>query len=311
MGKPDSLTFADNERVLCFHGPLMYEAKVLKAEHWTGEAEDEDEEGPHYLIHYKGWKQTWDEWVPESRVQKYSPENLERQRQLKERYAVKKKSTSASSVSRDKSSQQGSHTTSPTDRSRKRPRDVLTDKDDDYIKRPEIRIPIPNALKSLLVDDWEHITKDQQLVPLPRNPSVADILGQYKRSKLASQTKKKRGHDRYHEDILDEVLEGLRLYFDKALGNILLYRFERLQYADMCKQHPNRPMSDIYGAEHLLRLFVQLPSLIAHTHMEPDAISILKEHLSDFLMFLQKDTKAFFTTEYENASPAYLSVSRH
>ena len=60
-----------------------------------------------------------------------------------------------------------------------------------------------------------------------------------------------------NEDLLDEVLEGLRIYFNKALGSMLLYRFERHQYADIRRNHAETDLVEIYGAEHLLRLFGQ------------------------------------------------------
>ncbi|KAJ1908950.1 Esa1p-associated factor [Tieghemiomyces parasiticus] len=358
------LTFKDNEKVLCFHGPMLYEAKVLKADYWTGEDSDEDEEGPHYLVHYKGWKQTWDEWVPEPRVLKYDAENLDRQKRLKVMHTTKKKTSTAaagSGIARgEKISGSGSQSStanvSPSDRSRKRPREsggggggggggsgaaegksgpTHPIDDDaassvggsggwsgDHPRRAEVRIPIPNALKSQLVDDWERITKDHQLVPLPRSPTVAEVFQRYQRSKAYDYTdgnseghaadsatssaaassvppppKRRNGRqDRYTEDVLDEIVEGLQLYFNTALGNLLLYRFERLQYADICKKYPGRPMVDIYGAEHLLRLF--------------ETLTTLKEHLTDFLRFLQAHADEFFASEYENASPAYISLAR-
>jgi mortality factor 4-like protein 1 len=54
---------------------------------------------------------------------------------------------------------------------------------------------------------------------------------------------------------LEEVVAGLKLYFNRALGAMLLYRFERQQYTDLRKKFPKKEMSDIYGAEHLLRIF--------------------------------------------------------
>jgi mortality factor 4-like protein 1 len=56
-------------------------------------------------------------------------------------------------------------------------------------------------------------------------------------------------------------MKGLCCYFDKALPMMLLYNNEHKQYQEAC---PNDIVpSDIYGAEHLLRLFGMLisPSL--------------------------------------------------
>lgn len=59
-----------------------------------------------------------------------------------------------------------------------------------------------------------------------------------------------------------EVLSGLQLYFDTSIGHNLLYRFERGQYGEMRKKYAGieegsekRSMSEVYGVEHLLRLF--------------------------------------------------------
>lgn len=59
-----------------------------------------------------------------------------------------------------------------------------------------------------------------------------------------------------------EVAAGLGLYFNKALGNNLLYRFERGQYAEQLKKLGDKDvqLSSVYGAEHLLRLFGECTS---------------------------------------------------
>jgi mortality factor 4-like protein 1 len=63
-------------------------------------------------------------------------------------------------------------------------------------------------------------------------------------------------------DIFEEVVSGIKIYFDRCLGNILLYRFERQQYVDIRRTNERKEMemSEIYGAEHLLRLFGELKS---------------------------------------------------
>lgn len=60
---------------------------------------------------------------------------------------------------------------------------------------------------------------------------------------------------RKSDEIFQEVLSGIKTYFDKCLGNLLLYRFERQQYVDIRKRNTGKEDSEIYGGEHLLRLF--------------------------------------------------------
>ena len=53
-----STTFTQNERVLCYHGPMIYEAKILKIDNWDETNTKTGTLGPHFFVHYKGWKQT-------------------------------------------------------------------------------------------------------------------------------------------------------------------------------------------------------------------------------------------------------------
>lgn len=47
--------FQKEEKVLCFHHELLYEAKVLDSRH----ADENDKKSPYqYRVHYKGWKNT-------------------------------------------------------------------------------------------------------------------------------------------------------------------------------------------------------------------------------------------------------------
>ena len=66
--------FQEGERVLRFHGPLLYEAKRVKVAIKDKQVK--------YFIHYSGWNKNWDEWVPESRVLKYVDVNLQKRWEL-------------------------------------------------------------------------------------------------------------------------------------------------------------------------------------------------------------------------------------
>lgn len=137
---------------------------------------------------------------------------------------------------------------------------ILTpNQEDSFYSRPSVRIVMPDNLKSLLVDDWENVTKNQQVVALPAKASVNQILDDY-----FNEEKPKRATSA-DLDVLEEVITGIREYFDKSLDKILLYRFEREQYRSLRSKWENgsgnfadKGPLDIYGAEHLTRLFGEL-----------------------------------------------------
>jgi mortality factor 4-like protein 1 len=63
--------------------------------------------------------------------------------------------------------------------------------------------------------------------------------------------------------LAETIYEGILVYFDQGLGKILLYAFEREQYVQVRDRFwdgedvvlgNEKEMSEIYGAEHLLRL---------------------------------------------------------
>lgn len=315
------MMFRLNERVLCFHGPLLYEAKVLKFRDGSGEGDVESveelgspsPEGQYYLVHYKGWKNSWDDWVPEDRVLKWTDENLKTQKELKDATvaatAPKKKLTDKKKDTQklDDDIRNGSaakESPAPPGRPTKRGREMELDKEEDFMKRTEVKINVPDTLKAQLVDDWENVTKNHQLVPLPRTLTVKSLLTSFKESL----PKKRPGSAEF--DILEEILAGIRLYFDRSLGNILLYRFERQQYLDIRRQHPKKEASEIYGAEHLIRLFVTMPELVAHTNMDQQSVDVLRGHIESILRYLAKRKDECFVDTYQNASPSYEGLSR-
>lgn len=56
---------------------------------------------------------------------------------------------------------------------------VREDDDAHNARRADMKLTVPEILKVLLVDDWEAVTKNHQLVTLPRSPTVREIFAQF------------------------------------------------------------------------------------------------------------------------------------
>jgi hypothetical protein len=53
---------------------------------------------------------------------------------------------------------------------------LLLSSQEDDAGEAQVKLPMPFNLKKQLVDDWENITREpQMLVKLPRNPTVAQV----------------------------------------------------------------------------------------------------------------------------------------
>ena len=113
--------------------------------------------------------------------------------------------------------------------------------------------------------------------------------------------------------LADTIIDGIQVYFDCALGNILLYEFEQEQYAEVQDKYwatqdivigTEKDMSDIYGAEHLLQLLgefhvssfilkntffillwatVKLPEIVATMRIDEESMQIITEYINELL----------------------------
>ncbi|KAH8708603.1 MRG-domain-containing protein [Phaeosphaeriaceae sp. PMI808] len=308
-------SYRKDEKVYCFHHELLYEAKVLEVK--PIEADDQ-KSGFQYKVHYKGWKNTWDDWVPEDRLRKLSPENRElanglrhdmlaAQRAARQQPQPPKKKAHGSARGSEER-QLSVSATAP--RGQKRMRDNDLEKEEAFQTKRAVKIGIPDRLKSLLVDDWENVTKNLQLVQLPSSEPAGVILDKYQEYAFSTGTR-----NSTERDIIEEVVAGLKEYFNKSLGRLLLYRFEREQFYEIytrtekpTDELAGKTLAEIYGGEHLLRLFVSMPELIAQTNMDSQAVNRLREELRQMTTWLGKDTQVntFFASVYENPGQAYI-----
>ncbi|KAM0835399.1 hypothetical protein ACQ4PT_062963 [Festuca glaucescens] len=288
-GKGSPAAFTEGERVLAYHGPLLYEAKLSFPAFYSST----------YTLFstfyiFNGY--SWDEWVPSDRLLKYTEENIRKQQELTKNQAVDKTiKTGRAAQNNPKGSNDAKTNKEDTKgvvKGKKRKNQLGNEEKERRSSESLLMSQFPLTLKKQLVDDWEFVTQLGKLVKLPRSPTVDDILKKY----LEHRIKK----DNKISDSYAEITRGLRCYFDKALPAMLLYKKEQKQYKEEIKGDVSP--SSVYGAEHLLRLFVKLPELLASVNMEEDALNKLQQKLLDILKFLQKNQVAFFLSAYDGDS---------
>ncbi|PHU20747.1 Protein MRG1 [Capsicum chinense] len=214
---------------------------------------------------------------------KHTEENVQKQQELKKRQDTDKNGKAV----------RGSQmkTKGPTGgRGRKRKSDTPQKDKDGPPPEKLVNIQIPPQLKKQLIDDCEFVNHLGKLVKLPRSPNVSEILEKYHFYRLKK--------DGVISDSVGEILSGLQCYFNKALPAMLLYKNEREQFQESIKEDISP--SSVYGAEHLLRLFVKLPEILFYANIEDETLTELKQKLQDFLRFLQKNQSAFFLSTYHS-----------
>ncbi|KAK4472740.1 hypothetical protein MN116_003964 [Schistosoma mekongi] len=366
--------YEPGEKLLCFHGPLMYEAKCLDVK--------VKEDGVMYFVHYQGWNKNWDEWVTDKRMFKYNEEGLKKQKELERqirsgKVKVLRKSDLKSqslpppevlkdvertlkpsqikqeegspkakqSKSNDDADQrpatpiptevnksedtkpatkpvEESHAVTPNSTavsSRRRKSRATSgiksiENDDGILLKPQLVVSIPPSLKAWLVDDWDLITRQARLYELPASQPISNLLSDFLesaevgiKSEPTSETQSSQSTNPViRSDLRREFVAGIQHYFNLIIGSHLLYKFERLQYAELLKRHTDKRMSDIYGSIHLLRLFVKLRDMVSCTKVDVNSLPILEALVAEFLQFLKQNESRYFRLEdYTVATAEY------
>ena len=92
---------------------------------------------------------------------------------------------------------------------------------------------------------------------------------------------------------LFKIVEGLQLYFDKTLKAMLLYPQEKKQGDEVLKN--GKSPRNVYGVEHLVRLFVKLPDILPYTNFDEESLATLIARLTYILTFIKDNSSIFYT----------------
>eukprot|EP00803_Ostreobium_quekettii_P003125 evm.model.scf_115EXC.1 EVM.evm.TU.scf_115EXC.1 scf_115EXC:11975-14964(-) len=232
-------------------------------------AENRDDGVWYFYLHYTGWNKKYDEWVEESGLQKMSERDSSPPGR---RSSGKGSGDSLGKLVKKRKAEEMMGNTSLT-----------------------VEVELPPTLKKQLVDEYEVIVNQGRTVPLPRSPPVMELLRQFVhfgRSNRASQ-----------QD-LQQLATGVEEYFDKALGSYLLYGMEQDESDKLMGD--GTCASAVYGAEHLLRLLVKLPSLLLSVPLSQTQTAILNYRLQLLVQFLNVRRNELFAkfSEYRFKQPS-------
>jgi mortality factor 4-like protein 1 len=97
-----------------------------------------------------------------------------------------------------------------------------------------------------------------------------------------------------------DMVDGIALLFDQAIGTRLLYRQEvpQHEWIQRHKELGTLRYCQIYGCEHLLRLFLRLPALLEGEDKSRHIFS----KLNDLVRYLQKHQSTLFLQSYHTPS---------
>lgn len=312
----------EGEKILCFHGPLIYEAKIQREEIQNGI--------PKYFIHYHGWNKNWDEWVAEARMLKFTDRNVEIQKDLCRAHEAKERARknkqkqdhvfavpkTPSPVPKKESQGRRKSGLKPKKREDNQtdeffvkngkhvnlmPPDSTVESEEQFRTKLEIKIKIPEELKSYIVDDWNQICKKKKLCVLPAKITADQMINEYTRAKTLNKAEKMKNNK---EKAILDVTAGVREYFNVMLSSQLLYKPERSQYEQLLRSEPNMVPCKTYGVVHLLRLFTKLGEMLIYTPLSEKSINLLLFYVNDMLMYMKRNASMIFSlADYTQDGP--------
>jgi len=207
---------------------------------------------------------------------------------------------------------------------------------------PEVSaLTLPFGLKRVLVEQWEVVAQCAMVAEIPASVTIENALHRYLASKGImnlgadagqdddvvkdpaendSKIENDAKEDADEQDAADnnsddiqkwkDMAQGIMMAFDEALPTRLLYATEQEQIAVLDQDDDTADLrySQLYGCEHLLRLFVRLPALVLEAVPSETEQRVLFARVNDFLRYIHKNHKELLKQSYRRLNDKELAV---
>lgn len=301
--EPQGAKYQIGDVVACEHNGKKYHAKVLEVR-----KNPEQEKNPDYQfkIHYTNWSKNWDEWVSDERLIELTDDLIPHIPNFP-KSAVKTKAVSAGSARKKSAGLQDKQNTSLQYSPQQKVADAsyvdITEEPSIILENEkDVKLQMPDDLRNWLVDDDNNI-KSKKLTALPAKPNVATILKDF------ANHRKTTGKTKYDKEMyLNELMLGMKNYFNAMLGHYLLYKFERLQYQQLLKNEGNdADLTQHYGVIHLVRLGTKIGKLLAESNLEKENLQTIANYFQELMKYIAKQPALFdLERNYTVAPPDYI-----
>ncbi|CAD5116125.1 DgyrCDS5049 [Dimorphilus gyrociliatus] len=141
-------------------------------------------------------------------------------------------------------------------------------------------INIPDQLFNYTTSTYREIRKDHKVFNFPLSHTISEIFTDY-----LTQSELYTKNERLQNGLRKQV-SICQCLFNVILGKELLTVVERPQYARLLKENPGIPLTDIFGAPHLVRLLFYINrtfSLIGEVNSKREGFYLLLTDLGNFL----------------------------
>jgi MRG len=128
------------------------------------------------------------------------------------------------------------------------------------------------------------------------NPIMSNFSASLQGSHVSTQENNNELQDSGREQEWRDMADGIAMLFDESLESRLLYREElpQLHTISSIPEYIPVPYSELYGCEHLLRLFIRLPEMLADNVPEDEGRQIMAK-VNDFIRFIHKNQSSLLT----------------